>query len=189
MWEAAGTIQRRGNVWLVQNPLPCLPCQNEGCERHLTSFSRCLDELTPAAGAAGRGRGAGIARRRECCDACRRRGGRPARWRSPAKAGMDEGTGAAQGVMLRLPNFTPRMMLILAHDLLAAVAAVVAAFYIRFEVAGLAARWHLLLLLLPGFVVYSAGVFSIFGLYKNKWRFTSLPDLMNIMQGRRRCWR
>jgi heptosyltransferase III len=48
MWDAAGTLQRRGNVWLVQNPLPCLPCQNEGCERHLTSFSRCLDELTPA---------------------------------------------------------------------------------------------------------------------------------------------
>jgi heptosyltransferase-3 len=48
MWEAAGTIQQRGNVWLVQNPLPCLPCQNEGCERHLTSFSRCLDELAPA---------------------------------------------------------------------------------------------------------------------------------------------
>jgi heptosyltransferase III len=48
MWEAAGTIQRRGNVWLVQNPLPCLPCQNEGCERRLTSFSRCLDELMPA---------------------------------------------------------------------------------------------------------------------------------------------
>ncbi|MBV9970685.1 MAG: glycosyltransferase family 9 protein, partial [Xanthobacteraceae bacterium] len=48
MWEAAGTVQRRGNVWLVQNPLPCLPCQSEGCERHLTSFSRCLDELSPA---------------------------------------------------------------------------------------------------------------------------------------------
>jgi heptosyltransferase-3 len=48
MWEAAGTVQRRGNVLLVQNPLPCLPCQNEGCERHLTSFSRCLDELTSA---------------------------------------------------------------------------------------------------------------------------------------------
>jgi heptosyltransferase-3 len=48
IWEAAGTIQRRGNVWLVQNPLPCLPCQNEGCERHLTSFSRCLDALEPA---------------------------------------------------------------------------------------------------------------------------------------------
>jgi heptosyltransferase III len=48
MWAAAGTIQRRHNVWLVQNPLPCLPCQNEGCERHVASFSRCLDELAPA---------------------------------------------------------------------------------------------------------------------------------------------
>lgn len=47
-WAAAGTIQRRGNVWLVQNPLPCLPCQEEGCERRLDSHSRCLDELAPA---------------------------------------------------------------------------------------------------------------------------------------------
>jgi len=46
-WDAAGTIQRRGNVWLVQNPLPCLPCQNEGCERRIDSHSRCLNELTP----------------------------------------------------------------------------------------------------------------------------------------------
>jgi heptosyltransferase-3 len=45
-WSAAGTIQQRGNVWLVQNPLPCLPCQLEGCERRLDSFSRCLDGLT-----------------------------------------------------------------------------------------------------------------------------------------------
>jgi heptosyltransferase-3 len=44
-WLAAGTIQRRGNVWLVQNPLPCLPCQKEGCERHIESYSRCLDEM------------------------------------------------------------------------------------------------------------------------------------------------
>jgi lipopolysaccharide heptosyltransferase III len=45
-WHAAGTIQRRGNVWLVQNPLPCLPCQEEGCERRLDSHSQCLDELS-----------------------------------------------------------------------------------------------------------------------------------------------
>ena len=45
-WAAAGTIQNRGNVWLVQNPLPCLPCQEEGCERHIDSYSRCLDELS-----------------------------------------------------------------------------------------------------------------------------------------------
>jgi heptosyltransferase III len=46
MWDRAGTIQRRNNVWLVQHPLPCLPCQKEGCERHIASFSRCLDELS-----------------------------------------------------------------------------------------------------------------------------------------------
>jgi heptosyltransferase-3 len=45
-WQDAGTVQQRGNVWLVQNPLPCMPCQLEGCERRLDSFSQCLDELT-----------------------------------------------------------------------------------------------------------------------------------------------
>jgi heptosyltransferase-3 len=45
-WAAAGTIQQRDNAWLVQNPLPCLPCQQEGCERRLDSFSQCLDELS-----------------------------------------------------------------------------------------------------------------------------------------------
>jgi len=44
-WDVAGTIQQRRNVWLVQNPLPCMPCQLEGCERRLDSHSQCLDEL------------------------------------------------------------------------------------------------------------------------------------------------
>ena len=44
-WDAADDIQQRGNVWLVQNPLPCMPCQLEGCERRLESTSACLDEL------------------------------------------------------------------------------------------------------------------------------------------------
>lgn len=46
-WAKSGTIQHRGNVWLVQNPLPCLPCRLEGCERHVESYSLCLDELKP----------------------------------------------------------------------------------------------------------------------------------------------
>jgi heptosyltransferase-3 len=46
-WAASGTIQRRHNVWLVQNPRSCLPCQQEGCDRHLQSRAQCLDELTP----------------------------------------------------------------------------------------------------------------------------------------------
>ena len=48
MWNATGRIQRRGNVWLVQNALPCTPCQLEGCERRLDSYSQCLDELSAA---------------------------------------------------------------------------------------------------------------------------------------------
>jgi FlaA1/EpsC-like NDP-sugar epimerase len=79
-------------------------------------------------------------------------------------------------------HFTSRMALILVHDLIAAVVAVLAAFYIRFEDSGITQRWDLLLMLLPGFIIYSIGVFSIFGLFKNKWRFTSLPDVMNIVK-------
>jgi lipopolysaccharide heptosyltransferase III len=47
-WHHSGTIQHRGNVWVVQNPLPCLPCEKLGCEGHLDSRSQCLDELSVA---------------------------------------------------------------------------------------------------------------------------------------------
>jgi heptosyltransferase-3 len=46
-WLASGTIQNQGNVWIVQNPLPCMPCTFEGCERNIRSRSVCLDELKP----------------------------------------------------------------------------------------------------------------------------------------------
>jgi heptosyltransferase-3 len=45
-WERSGTIQHRGNVRVVQNPLPCLPCERLGCLNQLDSYSRCLDELS-----------------------------------------------------------------------------------------------------------------------------------------------
>ena len=86
------------------------------------------------------------------------------------------------GTMIRLSTFTPRMWLILAHDLLATAAAVVASFFIRFEEAGLTQRWRLLVILLPAFVVYAGFVYGVSGLYKSKWRFTSLPDLYNIVR-------
>jgi heptosyltransferase-3 len=46
-WNDVGSIQHQGNVWLVQNPLPCMPCDKLGCARHLESHSQCLDELSP----------------------------------------------------------------------------------------------------------------------------------------------
>jgi len=84
--------------------------------------------------------------------------------------------------MIRFSSFTPRMWLILAHDLLATAAAVVASFFIRFEEGGLVERWRFLAILLPAFVVYSGFIYGVSGLYKAKWRFTSLPDLFNIVR-------
>ena len=74
------------------------------------------------------------------------------------------------------------MWLILAHDLLATAAAVIASFFIRFEEVGFTERWRLLVILLPCFVVYSGLVYVFSDLYKAKWRFTSLPDLFNIVR-------
>ena len=85
-------------------------------------------------------------------------------------------------MMIRRPTFTPRMWLILAHDLLATAAAVVASFLIRFEDARFTERWRLLLILLPAFMFYAGFVYGFLGLYKSKWRFTSVPDLYNIVR-------
>src|SRR6266849_2963934 len=84
--------------------------------------------------------------------------------------------------MIRLSTFTPRMWLILAHDLMVTAAAIVASFFIRFEEAGLIDRWRLLVIVVPAFVLYSGLVYGFFDLYKSKWRFTSLPDLYNIVR-------
>src|SRR5260221_9449724 len=108
-----------------------------------------------------------------------------ARQRTHPKAGIDGRCtlfGRQIRTMIRFSSFTPRMWLILAHDLLATAAAVVASFFIRFEEGGLAERWRFLAILLPAFVVYSGFIYGVSGLYKAKWRFTSLPDLFNIVR-------
>src|SRR5215472_7828791 len=84
--------------------------------------------------------------------------------------------------MIRFTHFTPRMGLILAHDLITTAVAILASFYIRFEAPGLATRWSVLIVMLPAFVAYAGAVFALFGLFKSKWRFTSLPDFMNIVR-------
>jgi FlaA1/EpsC-like NDP-sugar epimerase len=80
------------------------------------------------------------------------------------------------------PTFSPRKTLVIAHDLLMTAAAVIATFYFRFEAAGLMARAHALIWFLPGFVAYAGVVYYLFHLYESKWRFASLPDLMNILR-------
>jgi FlaA1/EpsC-like NDP-sugar epimerase len=79
-------------------------------------------------------------------------------------------------------NLSPRRTLVIAHDLIMTAAAIVASFYIRFEAVGLADRREPLLYFLPGFVAYAGIIYYLFHLYEAKWRFASLPDLMNILR-------
>ncbi|ACL56632.1 SDR family NAD(P)-dependent oxidoreductase [Methylobacterium nodulans] len=71
---------------------------------------------------------------------------------------------------------------IVAHDLVATVLAVLLTFLIRFDGALLAERLAHLPQLLPPFVVFAGLVYRQFGLYRAKWRFASLPDLANIVR-------
>ncbi|HEU5019017.1 MAG TPA: SDR family NAD(P)-dependent oxidoreductase, partial [Pseudolabrys sp.] len=68
----------------------------------------------------------------------------------------------------------------MAHDLLATAAAVLTAFYFRFQGAELDQRIHNLEFLLPAFVVYAGVIYLWMGLAYSKWRFTSLPDFYKI---------
>ena len=95
------------------------------------------------------------------------------------KAGWD---GPATRTMTPLLRLTPRIGLILLHDLVATAAAIIASFYIRFEAIGLAQREDLLIVVLPGFVAYAGFIYACFDLYRSKWRFASLPDLFNIVR-------
>jgi FlaA1/EpsC-like NDP-sugar epimerase len=83
--------------------------------------------------------------------------------------------------MTRLLNLTPRQILIVLHDLAATAAALVLTFFIRFEDQALNVRLPDLKFL-PIFLIYAAAVYFIFGLHRNKWRFTSVPDLYDIFR-------
>jgi len=43
-WRRLGT-QRQGNVVLLQGTITCVPCHLEGCDRHIESYSDCLQQL------------------------------------------------------------------------------------------------------------------------------------------------
>jgi O-antigen biosynthesis protein WbqV len=84
--------------------------------------------------------------------------------------------------MIRLPRLTPRQVLIVLHDLLATAAAIGLTFVMRFEGYVLFLKLPGLEIFLPFFLVYAVVVYFIFGLHRNKWRFTSVPDLTNIVR-------
>jgi heptosyltransferase-3 len=46
-WRRCGS-QRAGNVVLLQGPGACVPCHLSGCDRHIGSYSDCLQQLPTA---------------------------------------------------------------------------------------------------------------------------------------------
>jgi O-antigen biosynthesis protein WbqV len=81
-----------------------------------------------------------------------------------------------------ITSFSSRNWLIALHDVLATTAAVLLSFYLRFDGDNLGDRLPLLLKVLPYFIVLSFFVCYFFQLTTTKWRFISIPDLLNILR-------
>lgn len=45
-WQTRGPLQQVNNITIIQDSLPCVPCQLEGCDRHIHSHSQCLKNIT-----------------------------------------------------------------------------------------------------------------------------------------------
>ena len=82
--------------------------------------------------------------------------------------------------MRRLLGLTRRNLLIATHDALATALAVVLSFFLRFGEIDFSVRLPMLLVILPYFVLLSVVVCYFFDLTTTKWRFTSLPEILNI---------
>lgn len=82
----------------------------------------------------------------------------------------------------RLKALTWRNGLIALHDALATALALIASFVLRFEGESLTDRLPLLFQVLPYFVLLAVVVCYAFRLTTTKWRFISIPDLLNIMR-------
>ncbi|HZL30287.1 MAG TPA: nucleoside-diphosphate sugar epimerase/dehydratase [Pseudolabrys sp.] len=84
--------------------------------------------------------------------------------------------------MKRFQTLTLRQYLIVLYDILATAAAIVVTLLLRFEDYQLAAKLAGFEIFLPCFVLYAGIVYFGFNLHQSKWRFTSVPDLVNIFR-------
>ena len=157
LFRGAGLVAWIGMIIVVQNVVSSL------FNSHLFDFSQGWLTSSASASVAALCSTSGVAQR------------------SKARYGKARGS-RQDGRTMPALNMSPRRALIVAHDLLATAAAVVASFFIRFEGAGLVERGDGLLIFLPGFIVYAGIIYFLFHLYELKWRFASLPDLMNILR-------
>jgi FlaA1/EpsC-like NDP-sugar epimerase len=74
-----------------------------------------------------------------------------------------------------------RRVVVFSHDVIAAAAAWVLAYWLRFNLEMPHEQLSVMLSRLPWIVVLYAAVFLAFGLYRGLWRYASLPDLKRIV--------
>ena len=88
----------------------------------------------------------------------------------------------SRGGMPSILSFSWRNWMIALHDVGVTAIAVLASFALRFDGEGLLDRLPLLMHLLPYFLVLSFFVCYAFKLTTTKWRFFSLPDMLNVLR-------
>jgi O-antigen biosynthesis protein WbqV len=103
-------------------------------------------------------------------------------WRRARGKLCDAAFGRENSDVKRLLTLTTRQALIVLHDLVATAAAIVLTFYMRFEGFLLTQKLEGLKVILPFFLAFALVVYFVFGMHRNKWRFTSVPDLYNIVR-------
>lgn len=77
--------------------------------------------------------------------------------------------------------YHPRTMLAVGHDAVAVVLALLAAYWLRFNLDIAPQHWQTALSLSPALVLGYALVFKLAGLYRGIWRYASLEDLKQIL--------
>ncbi|HWW47658.1 MAG TPA: SDR family NAD(P)-dependent oxidoreductase [Xanthobacteraceae bacterium] len=84
--------------------------------------------------------------------------------------------------MTGISQFTLRNWIIAAHDVTVTALAVLFSFWLRFDGENFSDRLPLLAAILPYFIGLAFVVCYMFRLTTTKWRFFSLPDLLNIVR-------
>ncbi len=97
--------------------------------------------------------------------------------------GLRPGQTDIAGIMdhSRFSNHIKRWIVI-AHDMLVTALAIFLCLLVPFSLAEMQMRLPILAWFLPAYLVVAAITYRLFGLYRSKWRFASLPDLYNIFR-------
>ena len=74
-----------------------------------------------------------------------------------------------------------KRLIVLFHDLFMTILAVYGAFFLRFSESQFLQRLHYINLAMPLILLAAAGIYTYAGLYRGRWRFASIPDIVQII--------